>query len=467
VKQILPFLLLVCLADSSIAQNIFYCGYGEAVLPTDICNVVKANAFANNEEAEVAIDKILKQLGLPRNFAIAQCPDIENCVAYTADNGTRYIVYDKVFIQRIKNQTSDWAALSILAHEIGHHLSGHPSKGYKNLAESRKFELEADYFCGYQMYRLGASLSQAQQAVRLVASERDDTFSDHPKLSKRLEAIKNGYNKAKTGNGGGKDEPVDLPAMEFVKGGSFDMGSYDGEGDEQPVHKVFLSDFYIGIHEVTFDEYDAFCDATGKPRPDDEGWGRGRWPVINISWYDAVAYCNWLSVQDELQEVYSINGREVEANWKANGYRLPTEAEWEFASRSRGENDKWAGTSSEGKLSYYSNFNDVNGIGNWKTENQNDGHPFTAPVGSFRPNYLGIYDMSGNVNEWCWDFYDDAQYYHSKRKDPLGWGSGNERSTRGGSWISSPKYLRCSARGFDEPAFWSRFLGFRLARSAR
>lgn len=464
------------------AQNIFFCGYGEAVLPSDICNVVNGNAFANNEEAEQAVDRVLKKLGLPRNFAMAQCPDIENCVAVTGQNGVRYIVYDKEFVQRIKSRTSDWSALSILAHEIGHHLAGHTNTGAADLAESRKFELEADYFTGYQMYRMGATLSQAQQAVRLVASERDDRFSSHPKLSKRLAAIAEGYNAAKAESGGGSDEPgppapapiiEDLPDMKYVQGGSFEMGSR--KFGESPIHEVTLSNFYIGIYEVTFDEYDAYCDATGKGRPNDAGYGRGKRPVINVSWYDALEYCNWRSEQAGLQKVYDIirnqtdpnNQCEVDdlkwlviANWDANGYRLPTEAEWEFAARSRGKDEIWAGTSTEKKLDAYANFSSING-------ESRDKYEYTAPVGSFRANDLGLYDMSGNISEWCWDWYETYYYKSSPQQNPLGPESGSTKITRGGECTDGPGHLRCAHRGYlNFPNHESRFRGFRLVRSA-
>ena len=119
---------------------------------------------------------------------------------------------------------------------------------------------------------------------------------------------------------------ADLDNMVFVQRGTFQMGSNDGDSDEEPVQSVTLSDFYIARYEVTFEEFDAFCNATGKDLADDEGWGRNNRPVININWYDAVEYCNWKSEQQNLQSVYTINGKKITANWNANGYRLPTEA---------------------------------------------------------------------------------------------------------------------------------------------
>jgi sulfatase modifying factor 1 len=248
--------------------------------------------------------------------------------------------------------------------------------------------------------------------------------------------------------------------MAFVKGGSFQMGSKDGSDNEKPVHTVTVSDFYIGRFEVTFEEYDAYCKATGKTKPDDEGWGRGKRPVINVSWLDAVAYCNWLSKQDGYQVVYTISNDKVTANWNANGYRLPTEAEWEFAARSRGGSDKWAGTSSESQLASYANY--------WESgDSDKDGYENTAPVGSFQANNAGLHDMSGNVWEWCWDWYDSKYYQSSPAQNPHGPSTGSNRVLRGGSWSNEPAYLRCAYRNVYSPGDRNSYIGFRLSRAVR
>jgi formylglycine-generating enzyme required for sulfatase activity len=237
------------------------------------------------------------------------------------------------------------------------------------------------------------------------------------------------------------EEEVNTPPMPgnmaFVKGGTFQMG-----------------------HEVTFEEYDAYCKATGKSKPGDEGWGRGRRPVINVSWNDVVAYCNWRSQQEGYQPVYTIRGDKVTADWSANGYRLPTEAEWEFAARSRGSNDKWAGTSQESELASYGN--------HWESvSNDKDGYEYTAPVGSFRTNDLGLHDMSGNVWEWCWDWYDSDYYDNSSSRNPHGPSTGASRVRRGGSWDNVPAYLRCAYRSNSSPGFRGSSIGFRLTRTAQ
>ncbi len=263
---------------------------------------------------------------------------------------------------------------------------------------------------------------------------------------------------------------AELDHMVFVQGGTFQMGSKDGESNETP-HSVTLSDYYMARHEVTSEEYDQFCQATGKEKPDDRGWGRGKRPAIYVSWYDAIEYCNWRSSQDGLTPVYSINKRTqdpnnksnfdklkwtVTINWQANGYRLPTEAEWEYAARSSGKDQKWAGTSSESQLVSF-----ANGLG------EKDGYKNTSPVGTFKANDLGLFDMSGNVWEWCWDWYDSGYYSKSPKSNPQGPNTGSDRVLRGGSWFDEPAYLRCANRLYGTPDNRFFIFGFRLSRAAR
>jgi formylglycine-generating enzyme required for sulfatase activity len=251
---------------------------------------------------------------------------------------------------------------------------------------------------------------------------------------------------------------TDLPGMVFVQGGTFQMGDQfgDGEREERPVHNVTLSDFYISDHEVTFAEYEAYCNAAGKSVPNDGGMGKGNRPVINVSWDDAIAYCNWKSEQAGLEKVYTIaiKGEEATANWTANGYRLPTEAEWEYAARSRGEKEKWAGTNEADSLILYANYGD-------KVE-------VTQVARSYKPNALGLYDMTGNVSEWCWDRHNYNSYDNSNNvRDPRGSVTGSSRVFRGGSWFSSRSECRVSYRPAKAPTSRSDETGFRLVSSSR
>ncbi len=221
------------------------------------------------------------------------------------------------------------------------------------------------------------------------------------------------------------------PKMVFIKGGTFHMGSNEGDDDEKPAHSVTISDFYIGKYEVTFVEYDAFCESTGREKPNDNGWGRGNRPVINVSWNDATAYCKWLSKQTN------------------KNYSLPTEAEWEYAADGSSTHQKWAGTNGESSLSNYAWYDDNSGSK-------------THPVGSKSPNKLGLYDMSGNVWEWCSDWYKSDYYKNSPSYNPKGASNSSYRVVRGGGWGSNATYCRVAIRGDDFPTNSSHYIGFRV-----
>jgi len=251
--------------------------------------------------------------------------------------------------------------------------------------------------------------------------------------------------------------------MVTVPGGTFQMGDVMGDKEEtdETVHSVTLGAFQIGAYEVTFEEYDAFCTATKREKPADEGWGRGKRPVINVSWEDVVAYCNWRSKQEGFEEVYTINGSRISANWQANGYRLPTEAEWEYAARAGGKKVRFGNGKDiadpkeinfDGSASYKKAYSVA---GEYRNK--------TLPVGSFSPNALGLYDMSGNVWEWCWDWY--GNYSTSAQTNPKGANTGSRRVMRGGSWGNDPQDCRVAYRGYSSPGSRNADFGFRLSRT--
>jgi formylglycine-generating enzyme required for sulfatase activity len=238
------------------------------------------------------------------------------------------------------------------------------------------------------------------------------------------------------------------PEMVLVEAGSFQMGSNDGHPNEQPMHAVRITRaFYIGKYEMTFEQYDQFyADPTAIVRkPQDFGWGRGTRPVV-VKWYDAVAYCNWLSEKEGLPPCYSGKGRLTQCDFSANGYRLPTEAEWEYAARggNRSQGYKYAGSDDPGEVAWYGD---------------NSGGQ-THPVGQKKPNELGLYDMSGNAWEWCWDWYRANYYASSPASDPRGPISGNRDSiygwdkvTRGGNYLEGADLLRVAYRNGDWPTY--------------
>jgi formylglycine-generating enzyme required for sulfatase activity len=299
--------------------------------------------------------------------------------------------------------------------------------------------------------------------------------------------------------------------MVYVEGGTFQMGSNDGESDEKPVHHVTVSSFYISKYELTVGEFKSFVNATGYQTTAEleggaYGYKDGSWnyyqgynwknpgfsqndnhPVTCISWYDAVSYCNWRSQQEGFSPCYTINKNSKDAsntnssdnykwsvsvNCSANGYRLPTEAEWEYAARSRGKNYKHAWGNNETpifngeKAANVADESAKKQYSSWSIfSDYDDGYIWTGPVGSFAANELSIYDLSGNVWEWCWDWYDSSYYATSPDSDPRGTGSGSWRLIRGGSWHSNPSYLRVCYRISNRPSSSDSDIGVRLFRA--
>jgi len=244
-----------------------------------------------------------------------------------------------------------------------------------------------------------------------------------------------------------------------VRRGKFVMGdlSQSGFDYEWSPHFVNIShDFLISKYETTFSEFDEFCAETGREKSPDNGWGRRERPVIFVSWWDAVEYCNWLSEKQGLPPAYNslgdlidVKGEIVSSPSKAVGYRLPTEAEWEYAARggdSAGDTI-YSGHDQPEVVAWYNLNSD------WKT----------SEVGMKEPNEIGIYDMSGNVWEWCFDWYES--YPDSEQTDPCVLSKGNYRVIRGGSWHDFERYLRVSARSAYTPTGAAYVVGFRVCRT--
>jgi formylglycine-generating enzyme required for sulfatase activity len=249
------------------------------------------------------------------------------------------------------------------------------------------------------------------------------------------------------------------PEMVEIPAGSFQRGDLQGtsEADEKPVRKVeFQKPFAIGKYEVTIPEYERYLYAQGFKEhnfPSDQGWGRERRPVINVSWDDVVAYARWLSKQT------------------GKHYRLPTEAEWEYAARG-GTTSTWFWSDDASKACTYANVFDRGHEAElrsrypipWGSVACEDGYAETAPVGSFKANSFGVHDAAGNVWEWVEDCYHGS--YEGAPLDGSAWNDDgcNLRVLRGGSWGGDPGDLRASNRDRRWPGYRRDYVGFRLAQ---
>jgi formylglycine-generating enzyme required for sulfatase activity len=268
--------------------------------------------------------------------------------------------------------------------------------------------------------------------------------------------------------------------MVYVLGGTFEMGS-DEFDFEQPIHTVTVDSFWISKYEITQTEWQSVMNYNPSYFVGEN------LPVESISWYEVIVFCNFLSIRENLTPVYSKNGNidpstwgnipstedvetvdwiNIEVDWNASGYRLPTEAEWEFAAK--------GGVKSLGFR--YSGSNEINDVV-WYTENSD--HK-TQPIGNKKPNELGIYDMGGNVMEWCWDVYSEYSTEHlinPNGQSALGavrfFTDIDLKSTtlyvvlRGGSFLSHDISCKITSRIMDGRRFNFHCVGFRLARSSK
>jgi len=265
--------------------------------------------------------------------------------------------------------------------------------------------------------------------------------------------------------------PIEMIA---VTGGTFRMGSPRGSGlmYERPDHPVTIKDFLLGKYEVTQAQY---FDITGlrpsscRTNPESpksiEGWKT--LPVEMVNWYAALVFCNKLSIKEKLNPVYRVNGSvnpddwgeipmvEANAPWDvewisgANGYRLPTESEWEYAARGGAEaqNLKYAGSNDPKEVAWYYENSDT----------------MSHTIGKKAPNELGLYDMSGNIMEWCWDW--QGPYTAAEKDNPTGPSSGMYRVIRGGGWSYAVEYCLVPHRHNNLPYYRGVNLGFRVART--
>ncbi len=255
--------------------------------------------------------------------------------------------------------------------------------------------------------------------------------------------------------------------MVLVEGGTFMMGSENGRNNEKSVHEVTLKSFYMGQTQVT----QALWKAVMGKDPEKLAFPHPQRPVERVSWYDCVAFCNELSKQQGFRPAYAIDRDRKDSGNKnssddqkwtvtiiddADGYRLPTEAEWEYAARGgpcwRKHQYEFAGSPNKNEVA-------------WGTQTS---HGITQPCGLHPPNPLGLFDMSGNVFEWCWDWFDELYYKDLAKEEtterPIGPESGEYRVVRGGSWDYDSDFLRVASRNGSYPSLRSNSLGLRLCR---
>ena len=461
-KQLLCWFLLAFTVSTRAQITDFY---GKPVATTLCKN------FKDNKEAKAVFDKICNAASVPNNFVVLPCPGTDNCQAIVSD-GIPYILYDNDFLAKLQSfnftqkelpgVNANWDELMILCHELSHHLCQHlTNKLLSQIDTPVQLELQADEFGASIMYRLGASLPQAQHVMRTDLVPTEATFT-HPGRQARLDAIAKGWNAEKAKHPDPvvvitptptpiitkkQEEPVVVadnalttadetdytmqrgtkyPVMVKVEGGTFTMGSNDADANdwEKPTHQVTVSSFYIGKYEVTQAQWQAVMGSnpsniTGCPNC----------PVENVSWNDAQAYVQKLSEQT------------------GKRYRLPTEAEWEYAAKGghRSHGYKFAGSNKPDDVAWY------DGNGTHKT------HAVGKVV---KPNELGIYDLSGNVLEWCYDWY--GPYSTGSQTDPRGPDAGTYRVVRGGSWGHNARNCRVTKRFSITPTISNYFFGFRV-----
>lgn len=252
-----------------------------------------------------------------------------------------------------------------------------------------------------------------------------------------------------------------MTVMVPLEGGEFDMGSDTSRESDEYLHRQEVSSFQMAKYETTWWQYGLFCKATGRDYESPYWGAEGDNPVVNVSWFDAIIYLNWVNTQFGLDTFYIVDMEskresnrgdyyDVSPNPEAKkGYRLPTEAEWEFAAGEGSQKrTRYAGTDDDEQLEDYA----------WYGENS-EGR--TRRVGTRKANALGLHDMSGNVWEWCWDWY--GNYQENPEKDYAGpKEEGSGRVVRGGSWLNYPEYCRVAPRYRSSPANRFDSLGFRL-----
>jgi formylglycine-generating enzyme required for sulfatase activity len=299
-------------------------------------------------------------------------------------------------------------------------------------------------FCLFPFFKgTGAELPREGKALsKEIVLEKRYSLQNYPEFVRVMGSkAKNVYKNQK---GFWETEFEDGIIMVYIPSGKFQQGSENGKNNEGPARSAYLGGYWIGKYEVTFDQYDQFCEEQGIIKPDDEGWGREGNPVINISWLDAMAYCRWLSNK------IGIN------------FNLPTESHWEKAARGTdGRMYPWGNSLPSDKKANYA---DRGTNFEMRSSTANDKSNYTTPVGSYPEGSspYGLLDMAGNVYELCLDLYSSSYSSSSLKKNSREPKKGTYRVLRGGSWYGISRCLRTTFRTSAKPTSRYFHIGFRL-----
>ena len=354
-----------------------------------------------------------------KNIADAVCHSLEEN-GITCWIAPRDVIPGESYARQIMHSIKDCKVVVLIFSENSNrseHVENEIDKGFNSgkpiipfMIDKTEMNDELGYYLGRKHWLI-AYPDYREKTAELISSILRLLGRNHPQMEKGPDCV-----------------PI---KMVKVEGGNFDMGATleqgkDAYDSEKPKHKVILNSFEISESPITVAQYREYCEATGAKMPVAPSWG---WidnhPIVNVSWYDADSFAKWKEC------------------------RLPTEAEWEFAARG-------------GNLSKhykYSGGNTPDEIG-WFADNT--GQSGTRPVRAKKPNELGLYDMSGNVYEWCNDW--KYEYTSEEQVNPTGPKEGIIKASKGGSWHSSTRSLRVSNRDDDPPEFYSHNVGFRIAR---
>ena len=438
--------------------------YGRDV-DEDICPNISMH-YGPDEEISNLVSEIVEAYGLTNNFVTQQCHSIDNCLATIDRLGRPCILYNPQYLNtvrglgfssaRMPQASVDWNVIHVLAHEVAHHLNNHLTNPPRDRKQS-DLELEADRTAGYIMYLLKAPSQAIARKVMDGPGITDYATATHPSRSERKNAFDAGWEDAsrrfprtdtRPTTTNQYNTPIIVPrpipsppsvrprpftttdpiagTLVLVKGGSFTMGctseQHDCSDNEKPEQRVTLSDYYIGQKEVTQAQWQAVMGYNPSHFA-----GCEQCPVENVSWND---------VQEFLLRLNEITGKR---------FRLPTEAEWEYAAR--------GGQQLEGYV--YAGGNNLKEVG-WYVHNSGNK---TSPVGQKAPNALELYDMSGNVWEWCENLFGSYGAWGQPSEDRL------FRVFRGGAYRNAQQNCRVSNRGYDDQGDRHVSVGFRLAMS--